>query len=86
MRKKNDKDLLDLLRELEEKSELLRDTFDDCMFLDREISTVWDLIDEKYSLPKNDDNLSFIISDYGTGGISKKKLLKILSQYGKSRT
>lgn len=79
-------DLFDLLKSLENRSETLREIFEDSYFLDHEISMVWGLIEDKYGIkdtPKNlgrSDESMGILNAFGCGDITKEQAIKKLKR------
>ena len=67
------KDIFDLLKVLETKSENINNIFGCCDFLDNEISILWEVIEESYGIKNNTDESTEILYSFGCGEISKKQ-------------
>jgi hypothetical protein len=68
------KDIFDLLKSLEDKSQEIGGVFGDNSYLDDEISIIWAMIEDGYGITGMDtDKSADILSAYGLGEISKKK-------------
>lgn len=75
------KDIFDLLKCLEKKSKKINSLFGCDDFLDKEISSVWDIIDNEYNITgMNTDESAYILSRFGDGEISKSKAKDLLSK------
>ena len=73
-------DLLDLLKTLEYKNQLISSVFKENSFLDTEISILWTLIEQRYEIPRTDksvDNLMKQVYQYefAKGNITKTQLI-----------
>lgn len=67
------KDIFDLLKALELKSENINNLFGCNDFLDNEISILWELIEESYGIKNSPDESNEILYSFGCGEISKKQ-------------
>lgn len=75
---KNKKDLFDLLKQLGEKDRKIQELFGET-YLDREISTLWYLIEEQFSIGENDLTGDWFM-DFDCGNLTKKDLVKKLKK------
>lgn len=76
------KDIFDLLKVLETKSENINNIFGCCDFLDNEISILWKIIEESYGIKNSPDESSEILFSFGCGEISKKQAQNKLQKLG----
>lgn len=73
------KDIFDLLRSLEEKSQKFNEMFGGCEFLDDEIEIVWKIIEDSFGLKPSDESIE-LLYEFGMGNISKGKLKSKLNK------
>lgn len=74
------KDLFDLLKELESKSNELNQVFE-TTYLDSIIDIVWYLILDSYHIKQDNEKAQTILVRFGCGEISKQAAMKGLSKH-----
>lgn len=67
-------DLLDLLKTLEYKNQLISSVFKENSFLDTEISILWTLIEQRYEIPRTDKSVDNLY-EFAKGNITKAQLI-----------
>lgn len=74
------KDLFDLLKTLEDRSEQLQEVFGTSDYFDSLIDIVWYLILEKYGISQHNDDALEILSQFGCGEIKKRYAIGALEK------
>lgn len=77
------KDLFDLLKFLESKSNELRKVFGVEDYFDNIIDIVWFLILDKYGISQHNDSALDILNRFGNGEINKRHTIGELEKLGK---
>lgn len=77
-------DLLDLLKTLEYKNQLISSVFKENSFLDTEISILWTLIEQRYEIPRTDKSVNNLYK-FATGNITKAQLIARLNNLKKKK-